>query len=150
MFKRSLKASCLGLALITSVMAGNAMAEKGYYKWLDSRGNPQHSDRPPPMGVEYEFVSTDTGMKRRVSAEESREAGTAEPPSYGKSSEKEPIVAEEKDPAKCEQAKANLQTLNSKARVRVRDEEGIRYLTEEEKADQRKRAENVISIHCGS
>lgn len=139
--------------MAASLLSGHAVAEKGYYKWLDAKGNPQHSDRPPPAGVEYEFISTETRMTRRVSAEESRAIGTTNPntAAQGSPSSSKPVaVAVEKDQALCDQARANLDTLNSTALVRIRDKEGIRYLTEEEKEDQRNRARDMISVHCGS
>ena len=129
-------------------------ADKGYYKWMDAKGNPQHSDRPPPAGVEYEFISTKSGLTRRVSASESdgREYGSSAP-AMPVSEEDGPNMAEqqaavEKDPAMCDQARANLDTLNSMARVRIRDDNGIRYLSEEEKDFQRQRANDLIAIHC--
>jgi hypothetical protein len=129
-----------------------ALAAGGYYKWLDERGNPQLSDRPPPAGVEYEYVSTDTGLKRRVSAAESGRTGSA--PAMPEQAAPASTVAQEqakikKNPAYCDQAKANLDTLNSAARVRIREPEGdIRYLTEEEKDVQRQKAKDMIAVHC--
>lgn len=130
-----------------------SFASDGYYKWVDERGNPQHSDRPPPGGIAYEFISTDSGMKRRVSA--SANSGSS-PASAMPAAKQQPTstVAEEqsrikKNPAYCDQAKANLDTLNSAARVRIRGTDGeIRYLTEEEKDIQRKKANDMIAVHC--
>lgn len=143
----------LGALALSTALLPSAMAEEGYYKWVDARGNPVHSDRPPPAGVEYEFVSTRSGLTRRVTAEEN----TSNPPGWEGSNpvgSDQPNAAEqqaaiEKDPALCDQARANLDTLNSKARVRIRDDDGIRYLTEEEKSVQRKKAEDLIAVHCG-
>jgi hypothetical protein len=138
----------------TGLGAEFAAAERGYYKWLDARGNPQHSDRPPPAGVEYEFVSTETGLRRRV---ENDEASGQVPPAPAVPAATRPArpageaqAAIEKDPEMCDKAKANLDTLNSTARVRIRDDDGIRYLTEDEKEVQRQRAQNLINIHCSS
>ena len=144
----------LAALVLSAAMAPSALAEKGYYKWVDARGNPVHSDRPPGAGIEYEFVSTETGLRRRVSSEEN----TDNPPGWAGSDavgSEEQNAAEqqedfEKDPAICDQARANLDTLNSKARVRIRDDDGIRYLTEEEKTTQRKTAQSLIDVHCGS
>jgi hypothetical protein len=57
-------------------------------------------------------------------------------------------AAVEKDSALCDRAKANLDTLNSRARVRIRDGDDIRYLTDEEKDIQRRKAQDLIDIHC--
>jgi hypothetical protein len=144
------------LLLLAAVGFGSpsALAERGYYKWVDARGNPQHSDRPPPPGVEYEFVSTETGLRRRV-VQEDREGGESSAPAMPTaasppSTAAEQQVAIEKDPALCDKARANLDTLNSNARVRIRDGDEIRYLTEEEKDIQRRKAQDLIAVHCGS
>lgn len=153
----SKKLVCLSLAFACGLLAASVShAERGYYKWVDSKGNPHHSDRPPPNGVAYEFISTDTGLKRRVDPRADEEAppegwAAAMPPGQ----EEPPNAAEQqaaitKDPAVCDQARANLDTLNSKARVRIRDDNGIRYLTEEEKETQRKKAQDLIAVHCGT
>jgi hypothetical protein len=141
-------------ALVVAVSCGGhaVAAESGYYKWLDARGNPQHSDRPPPPGVEYEFISTETGLRRRVTRDESGD-GESSAPAMPPVASSKPTAAEEqvvikKDPALCDKAKSNLDTLNSSARVRIRDDNGIRYLTDEEKDVQRRKAEDLISIHC--
>ncbi len=147
-------AGLLAALLLGTLLAPASLAEKGYYKWIDERGNPHHSDRPPPAGVEYEFVSTESGLVRRVSAEEN----TDNPPGWETSApvgSETPNAAEqqaavEKDPAICDQARANLDTLGSLARIRIRDDDGIRYLTEEEKEVQRKKAQDLIAVHCGS
>jgi len=142
------------LALATLLAIAPASAEEGYYKWTDAKGNPHHSDRPPPAGVEYEFVSTGSGLKRRVSAgaSDGREYGSGTPampaPADDQPTEADRQAAIEKDPALCEQARGNLQTLNGMVRVRIRDDNGIRWLTDEEKEFQRQRAQDLIEIHC--
>jgi hypothetical protein len=47
-------------------------------------------------------------------------------------------------------ARTNLETLNTSARIRIRDPDTgeMRYLTEEEKVTQRERAEETIRVHC--
>lgn len=152
---RRLFAITLLLALLGGLAGTTAMAESGYYKWTDSYGNPTHSDRPPPAGVEYEFVSTDTGMTRKVTAEESREvqsgSSTVGKPALTpeQSAATGDTVAPQKNAAYCEQAKTNLEKLDSSARIRLQDPDGsIRYLSEEEKEIQRQKARDLIAVHC--
>ena len=139
--------------LATSLGANFAAAERGYYKWTDSRGNTQHSDRPPPVGVEYEFVSTQTGFGRRMAdtPADAPMAATGAPAAPSQASA-EPAakhqVAIKKDPTLCSRAKSNLATLNSTAQVRIREKGEIRILTQEEKDKQVQRAEKTISVHC--
>lgn len=141
-------------ALCLVLTTGTALsAEKGYYKWSDKKGNPHHSDRPPPAGVEYQYIETESGLSRRVSAEESRAEALPSSSSSSNPTEAEQKVTEaaaavDKNPALCDQAKANLDTLNSKARVRIRDGDTIRYLTEEEKEVQRQKARDLMAVHC--
>lgn len=139
-----------------SLSATLAVAEKGHYKWIDSSGRPAHSDRPPPPGVEYEFVSSETGLSRRVTKEEPRTSGATAAPAPqpsaatgGQTAAGGEQLAIEKNPALCDSARANLDTLNSKARVRIRDGDGsIRYLTPDEKDVQRQKAQDLIAVHC--
>jgi hypothetical protein len=145
------------LALIFVVatgLSGSALSgEKGYYKWDDKKGNPHHSDRPPPAGVEYQFIATESGRSRRVTAEQSRTQGLPSPtrttsPTEAQQKATEKAAAVDKNPALCDQARANLDTLNSKARVRIRDGDDIRYLSEEEKEIQRQKSRDLMAVHC--
>ena len=143
------------LLTVASSMPGSALsAETGYYKWTDKEGNPHHSDRPPPPGVEFTFVGTKSGLRRHVTAEQSREAARPATPATRSPTNAEQqagnqTAAVEKDPALCDQAKANIDTLDSSARVRIRDADGgIRYLTEEEKDLQRHKANKLAAVHC--
>ena len=54
----------------------------------------------------------------------------------------------DKDPEICRQAKNNLAGLRS-ARVRITEADGSQhYLTEEEKKEQRERAQKLIDLNC--
>ncbi len=143
---------CAALLLIGLGAAPSFAGEDGYYKWMDDKGRPHHSDRPPPPGVAYEFVPADGSMRRRVTAEES--AANPIPTTAQEQQNSEPVSEEEgavvKNSVYCDQAKNNLETLDSKARVRIRDADGnIRFMTEEEKEAQRQKARDLISVHCG-
>ena len=55
----------------------------------------------------------------------------------------------EKNPEYCERARQNLETLAKDIRIRMRDENGeYYYLSEEQKAEQRRNAEAAIAEHC--
>jgi len=41
-----------------------------FYRWTDERGHTVHSDRPPPKGVKYEVISTQSTLIREVDADE--------------------------------------------------------------------------------
>ncbi len=60
------------LAIGLSIAGTTVQAADVYYRWLDDRGNPVHSDRPPPTGTPYEVVSSKTTQVRRVAEEADR------------------------------------------------------------------------------
>ncbi len=134
-------------------LAHNASAQNVYYRWMDDRGNPVHSDRPPPQGVDYEVVKTGSSTVREVPAtagavpaETSPRVGNEFDPV---DKDKQNLEVIPRNPEICERAQANLGTLNSTARVRIRDDNGeYRFLTEEELDAQRKKAQDAIKVHC--
>ncbi len=152
----------LGIALTAAAIGftGSAHAADSYYRWKDERGNLVVSDRPPEASIEYEVFSTGSNRFRRVSPGEGAvpPETTSRPGNRFETSESddddpmETVAVEvlpEKNPEICERARQNLQTLESAARIRVRDESGeLRYLTEDEKDVQRQNALDNIEVHC--
>lgn len=152
----------LTVALLLAAPLGlSAQAADSYYRWKDERGNLVVSDRPPEASIEYEVFSTSSNRFRRVAPGEGAVPAetTSRPGNRFQSSEsddnEEPMetvaveVLPEKNPEICKRARQNLQTLDSAARIRVRDENGeLRYLTGEEKEIQRKNALDNIDVHC--
>lgn len=139
-------------ALLAAALVQGAPANAGetYYKWIDANGRPVHSDRPPPKGVDYEVIRTGSGLRRQVDSEEGAVPRSVEPTESNKF---EPVemtkVKVEKNPEYCARAQENLETLNTQARIRMRNDEGeIVYLSEEEKEAQRERARDTIEVHC--
>ena len=138
-------------ALFLIISATPASAET-YYRWLDDRGNPVNSDRPPPAGTDYEVVSTGSKLKRQVGAQEGAVPPEVEP-RVGNEFEpvntaKQPAVME-KNPEYCRRARENLEALNNFARITIQDENGdIRYIDDEERAAQIAEAQATIEQHC--
>lgn len=142
----------LGAASLLLAMAGTqALAGTTYYRWLDDRGNPVHSDRPPPKGIDYEVVSTGGDFKRVVPAETGAVPKETEP-TVTNNFQKKPVKPEayiKKNPEICERARENLTTLESYDEVRVKDDNGdTKVLTAEEKDGRIKEAMRQISLHC--
>ena len=137
------------LFLIFSAIPASA---ETYYRWLNERGDPVLSDRPPPTGTDYEVVSTGTTLKRQVRADE----GAVPPevtPRVGNEFEPvetaKPTALMQKNPEICKRAQANLAALNNFARITVTDDNGdIRFLDDEERAAQKAEAEALIKQHC--
>ena len=147
-FRKGLLGSLIVLLAAGSFHAG---AADSYYRWLDSRGNPVHSDRPPPAGTDYEVISTRSGLKRIVPGEEGAVPREVVP-SIGNQFDpvaSNPTKEVHKNPEICEVARKNLETLNTFARVRVRDDQGdFQYMSEEEMEAQRNTARALIEQHC--
>lgn len=152
MRRQSPAALTLLIALAVGAPALAADAASTYYRWNDERGRLVVSDRPPnDSDIEYEVVSQRSSLVRRVRAGE----GAVPPevtPRPGNRFEQvdtgEPVV--EKNPEACDRARTNLGTLDTSARIRIRDPETgeMRYLTDDEKVTQRERAEETIRVHC--
>lgn len=145
--------SLFSIVLTTVVMvfsASSTVADAVIYRWIDERGSPVNSDRPPPKGVDYEVVSTSSRMVRSVASEEGAVPLEVEPSAsndFQLVDSRAPVI--EKNPEYCQRARDNLQALATSASIRIRNEEGeYRYINEEEKLSQRKRAEESITAYC--
>jgi hypothetical protein len=127
------------------------------YRWSDNNGNPVISDRPPPLGVPYTVIDAERyGAKANVVA--------ASPPPSNEQAQRETSspagdrqsgggggtrVEIEKHPELCDQAKDAIFQLETFARVRVTDKDGtVRFMTDEERAEQLARAREVANANC--
>jgi len=138
--------------MILALSGHPASASETYYRWVAEDGTPVSSDRPPPPGVKYEVITTETNTSVPVAAEEPDIAGASGNGSATESGDgaaSQPRIVAEKNPEACSIAKQNLETLNTHARIRMPDGEGsYRYLNEDEKAAQRAQAEAAIKQNC--
>lgn len=143
------------VAILTTCLLGSGLslptAAETLYRWVDERGDPVHSDRPPPKGVEYEVISTSSSYKRVVSAEEGA-VPLETSPRVGNDFVRvntEEAERRKKNPEYCKQARQNLETLSSSEQVKMRNDQGeIRVLTAEQMAQQRARAQSQIDLYC--
>ena len=146
---RAFPTCALVLATALSVYGSLANAGQNVYRWTDDRGNPVNSDRPPPQGIKYEVISTQSSMVRTVEADEGAVPPRIEP---APGNEFEPVDSKpksQKNPEYCKRAQENLAALDTHARIRLRDENGdVRYLTEEEKAAEREKAVKGVEFYC--
>ena len=136
------------LVLVFSSLSSASGSE--HYRWVDERGNPVHSDRPPPKGVAYEVISTKSSLVRQVSADEGAVPAETEPTvrnNFEQVDTNKTVV--KKNPEQCQRAQENLETLNTKVRIQIRNDQGeLRPLTEEQKEEQRQQAKDAIAVHC--
>ena len=143
------------IAATLSLMAwsGSSIgAGETYYRWNDTSGNPVNSDRPPPAGVKYDVITTNTNTMVDEPADQpdSPQAGVRRTENNAnQQSTSVPLMEFVKDPKACAIAKQNLETLNTHARIRMPDDDGnFRYLNEDEKANARAEAETAITRNC--
>ena len=126
-------------------------ASESYYRWTDKHGNPVHSDRPPPKGVDYEVITTGTSLVRKVDSDEGavlakKKSATNSSFDSGKASSVKPSP---KNAEYCARAQENLRVLDSRANIRMRNDQGETYiLTEEDKEEKRAEARSVIESQC--
>lgn len=142
-----------GALLVATALTGSTLAFAGenLYRWLDDRGNPVYSDRPPPRGIGYEVISSQSSLKRVVSPEQG-----AVPP------EVKPRVGNEFQPVSsrpesegfksseiCARARENLEALRNYARLQVRNDQGdMEYIDDEQRLEMMRESEALIEQHC--
>ncbi len=147
-FRKGLQGSLIVLLAAGSLHVG---AADNYYRWLDNRGNPVHSDRPPPAGVDYEVVSTRSGLKRVVTGDEGAVPREVVPTISNdfQPVARSPDVRNFKNPEICEIARTNLNVLNDSARVQIRNDQGeVVFLTDEDRVVRKEEAAAMMQQHC--
>ncbi len=146
------KQTCVlaAMAVIFALCSFSVSAGKNHYRWFDDRGNPVHSDRPPPKGIDYEVISTGSSLSRPVEAEEGAVPAEIKPRVGNEFEQVDKAPPEvEKNPEYCQRARDNLYSLDNAPRIRIRNEQGeYRYLSDEERKVERQRAVNAIETHC--
>ena len=138
------------LAALAMTASASVFSAESHYRWSDEHGNPVHSDRPPPRGVEYEVVSSGSTLVRKVSGDEGVVPAQVEPSLSNQFDQTDTqSLTVVKNAEFCKRAQENLDTLDSVARIRIRNDNGdYRFLDEEEKEAQREEARRQIAIHC--
>lgn len=153
-------ALAIAVGLLAAFALGpGAQSADTYYRWKDERGRLVVSDRPPEDGaVDYEVISLgSTTLVRRAQpgqgalAPEPEVAPAPGADPQGDATPQETMeVVVPKNPEICAQAQTNLKTLNTSARIRIRDRETgePRFISEEEREVQRQKARDTIRVHC--
>ncbi|TGD71579.1 DUF4124 domain-containing protein [Mangrovimicrobium sediminis] len=142
------------LVAVLCVAGVQALAAGNLYRWKDANGNLVVSDRPPPGGEEFETISTRSNLVHNVEAEKADKAESSVSVDSGTASRKSAAASSksaihEKNPEYCKAARANLEVIDTAARIRVKGDDGeMRYITDEERAQQRQQALDVIEAHC--
>jgi hypothetical protein len=136
---------CL-LALFTAVN----VSAKNYYKWVDDKGA-THFTLEQPKDRATKTVSTHAGSssiydpsKANAKADESRKDESEI--EKIKTTEKKLAAAQDRE---CKKAQSQLQTLNERARVRMKNKDGSNFImSPEEKYAKTKELKNYIASEC--
>jgi hypothetical protein len=130
----------LSMAVIATIAMTNINSSWAdtYYRWVDDN-NVTHYTTRPPAGRETVVVNTKTGGHSALPTEKN---GTKETSSAQK-------TQQQQKQSICETAKSNLETLKSKAQVRLTDEYGEqRLMSKEDKEKEVARAKEAIKLNC--
>ena len=135
------------MTLASMFIATHASAQA--YKWISPTGNTIYSQTPPPIGTPFELVenryltpsnsgssSSQNASKNLEAARQAREKKKAEQQQLAESNH----IKQEN----CTQAKTNLTALTSRGQVTIKEGDLYRKLTEEERQDRIKSANQSI------
>ena len=133
---RKLQVSTLWSLLL--ICLSSPLVADDFYKWTDDKGVVHYSQRAP-QGTEAKKVRTYNTGTRTTPAGKSSEKGEAPE----EKTTIEPKLAK-KDPALCERAKKDSETLRNRPLVR----QNGKILTMDQKNEQIKKLQDIINIHC--
>lgn len=134
----------VGIAFISAALSQPGFAKGKVYTWTDAKGTVHFGERPP-KDVKATLVKTRTGH----SAPTPEQAAAAQPKPATSNTAQTEQQTSLKDPERCAAARENLNLLNSAARIRTRNADGVTvFLTEEDKVQQREIAQRVIDQAC--
>ena len=132
-----------GFLLLSLAISPNVLADK-VYTWTDAKGTVHFGERPP-KNVKATLVKTRTGHsdptpEQAAAAQANNNTGATAVTNSQQSL---------KDPERCAKARENLAMLNSVARIKTTNAEGVAvFLTEEDKTKQREIAQQIINQAC--
>lgn len=147
-----LAALFLGLALPLCGQAGEL------YKWTDENGKVQYTQFPPKnrpyttmtiTGVKAPAPQAPAAAAPALATEEAakEEGGKAAKGKAKTDDQSSQFLASKK--SNCDVAKKNQETLTSKSRISFKDKDGkTRLMTDQERADQLKLADEQIKTYC--
>ena len=146
------------IATVSTVIliSSNAVLAGKIYKWTDAEGNIHYGSEKPAdtdaekMKVDTSTTGVDTGaealddLKQQVDdeAEKIKEEGIPEQPPV-------PSLPMKEVKKRCQAAKQDLATIQSRGQLRERDASGeIRYVSDEEKQRRIKAAKQQVREYC--
>jgi len=151
-----LKSFVIATFSMVILISSNAALAGKIYKWTDAEGNIHYGSEKPAdapaekMKVDTSTTGVDTGaealdnIKQQVDdeAEKIKEEGIPEQPPV-------PSLPMKEVKKRCQAARQDLATIQSRGQLRERDEKGeVRYVSDEEKQRRIKAAKKQVSEYC--
>ena len=118
----------------------SVFAAKDFYKWEDENGVIHYSAHPPKDRPNTKVRTTNIYGEAAPQGEKSAAEKAIE--------EKQMEALPPKDAKRCAAARKNLQTLQAKRRIRIKDGDDYRFLSQEEIDDQLKTVQEIIKQEC--
>lgn len=134
------------LGIITALICNITYAE--IYKWLDEHGNPQFSDEPPKQGQYKKLnISSSSAISTSEDAPSTSSSMSGEMIKKEKAqqelAQKQQLLEQE-----CLRAKDYLEAIQT-AKIYDLNNKGERiYKSDQERANEIKRVERAIKLHC--
>lgn len=152
---RNTLTTLLSLAYLLGSFAVANVAFAKTYKWVDENGATHYTATPPPNGnfktikppskPAVDPVKAKGEFSKRIEAFNKRQ----EESNKAKKEADKLAAKKSEDKKNCAKAKKNLNLLQTKVRVRYTDKDGsVRYLTDDERAANLKRAQEAMKSYC--
>lgn len=132
----------IGLGFTLACLSGQALA-KEFYKWEDEEGVTHYSSQPSKTHKSVKVHASNIKGDPQTSASDSNSQDEGQ----AKDSRADEQVYK-KDPERCAAAQRNKQTLEENARIRIKEGDEYRYLTQEEIRKQMDMAMQAIADDC--
>lgn len=141
------------ILLMLTMLVVEPAAARTYYKWVDDRGT-THFTAEPPNDRDYDVISTSGQRLGNRSFEPANPASREAPPEPEPAAQlprEDELSAEERErlAAQCEQARQNLQVMQTRSRIVVEEDDGTQRVAGE---DERQRlideAQALIREYC--
>ncbi|OZG71486.1 DUF4124 domain-containing protein [Hahella sp. CCB-MM4] len=124
----------------------------GVYKWTDEDGVVHYSDKKPGNQDTTQLnvrAGKTSGNRQSVDEQTQQLDDKEELEKIRKQQEEENAAAEKLKEDRCHSARTNMETLTTKARIRIKDADGKeRFLTPEEILEKRKESQTVLDEEC--
>ena len=136
--------------LLLLLVSATGQAET-YYKWQNERGTWEYGTHPPANTQAIEIkTSANRARQEKPSAAPSKDQTSPPKPGFLEAEfEQKQTLSKQKNDGYCTTAKANLESLNSKALIRRRDANNeVTILSEEERQAEINKAKIAIERYC--